>query len=429
MKKFILSIISVLIVLLSMPGSFAFANVALVTVNYSVLCPKGDHHLCRQQVDSLFDEKNLDEELYISFSKRLNAFIGNESAPYTALMEKREAEEIERKRVSARTEEERSRKHFEDQITENMSPEGIKKNIQTLSQYGNRSKNAAMWLLMTGPDILPYAHEVIRTSDTDIKVKFKLISILGAIGDTRSIQPILDAVRAVPENTYKDVFLALSQMPMTKESFDFAISQLTDASSIISKRSALFYFAAQRERRALNWARKYSFADTGNQLRLAAVFLLARLGEPDSKGLILESLKKQLKQSSLETLLRALAEVTTPEEFINHTGNMKLNKETKWFRTAKLITEFRNAKGKRKTMFAESLLTSDNLWDIRDAAQYLIREEETEILKRYLLPDPRVEHPLVMEAMQNRAGRTIYLEARKMGYHIEETPDGIRLTR
>jgi hypothetical protein len=371
LKKFILSIIAVLFVLLSIHDSFVFANETQVTV----------------------------------------------------------AEEIERKSVSARTEEERHRKHFENEIKDKMSPEGIKKNIQALSQHGNRPKSAAMWLVMTGPDILPYAHEVIRNSDTDIKVKLKLISILGAIGDTRSIQPILDAVRAEPEKTYKNVFLALSQMPMTKESFDFAVLQLTDASSIMTRRSALIYFAAQRDRRALNWARKYSFTDVSNELHLAAVFLLARLGEPDARDVILGLLKKQLKQSSLETLLRALAEVTTPEEFINHTGSMKLNKETKWFRTAKLITEFRNARGKSKAMFAESLLDSDNLWDIRDAAKYLIREEETEILKKYLLPDPRVEHPLIIEAMQHRAGRTIYLEARKMGYQIEETPDGIRLIR
>jgi hypothetical protein len=116
----------------------------------------------RKQIDSLFEEGSLEEELYISSSKRLNALIGNESAPYTALREKREAEEIERKRKRARTEEARYRQHFEDQITENMSPEGIKKNIQTLSRHGSRSKNAAMWLVVTGHDILPYAHEVIQ---------------------------------------------------------------------------------------------------------------------------------------------------------------------------------------------------------------------------------------------------------------------------
>jgi hypothetical protein len=286
-----------------------------------------------------------------------------------------------------------------------------------------------MWLVVTGHDILPYAHEVIRRSDTDIKVKLKLISILGAIGDARSIQPILDAVRSEPENTYKDVFLALSQMPMTKESFDFAIAQLTGESTVIARRSALVYFAAHRDRRALNWAKKYSLTDAGDELRLAALFLLARLGEPDAKGLILESLKRQQKQSDLETLLRALAEVTTPEEFVNYTGNMNLDEKTKWYQTATWIAEFRNAEGERKAVFAGRLLSSDFLWDIREAARYLIGGKETEILQRHLLPDPRVEHPLVMEAMQHRAGRTIYLEARKMGYRIEETPEGIQLIK
>jgi hypothetical protein len=385
--------------------------------------------LTRQQVDSLFDEGNLDEKLYISSSKRLNVLIGNESALYTELREKREAEEIERKRKRARTEEAKYRQHFEDQIAENMSSEGIKKNIQTLTLHGGRSKNAAMWLVVTGPDILPYAHKVFRRSDTDLKVKLKLISILGAIGDERSIQPILDAVRSEPGNTYKDVFLTLSQMPMTKESFDFANAQLTGKSSVIAQRSALVYFASHRDRRALNWAKKYSLTDDADELRLAALFLLARLGEPDAKGPILQSLKRQQKRSDLETLLRALAEVTTPDEFVSNTGDMNLNEKTKWYQTATWIAEFRNTDGKRKAVFAGRLLTSDFLWDIREAARYLIRKEETEILQRHLLPDPRVEHPLVMEAMQHRAGRTIYLEARKMGYRIEETPEGIQLIK
>jgi HEAT repeat protein len=385
--------------------------------------------LTRQEVDGLFEKESLDEELYISSSKQLNALIGNESELYTALREKREVEEIERKRKRAYAEETRYRQNFEDQITENMSPEGIRKNIQALSQHGSRSKNAALWLVMTGPDILPAAHSAIRHPDTDIKVKLKLIAILGAIGDARSIQPILDAVRSEPENIHKHVFLALSQMPMTKESFDFAVALLTEEHNVIVQRSALVYFAAHRERRALNWAKKYSQPDINKELRLAALFLLARLGEQEAKGLILEALKSEQKRSNLETMLRSLAEVTTPEEFISITDNMNLDKKPQWFHSAQWITKFRNAEGKRKAVFAERLLTSDYYWDIREAAQYLIKEEETEILQRHLLPDPRVEHPLILEAMQHRAGRTIYLEARKMGYRFKETPEGIQLVR
>jgi len=385
--------------------------------------------LTRQEVDSLFDEGSLDKELYISSSKRLNALIGNESALYTAFREKKEAEEIARKRNRVRDEKAKYQKYFEDQIRENMSPEGLKKNIQILSQHGSKSKNAAMWLVITGTNILPYVHEVVRRSDTDIKVKHKLISILGEIGDASSIQPILDAVRSEPASNYKDAFLALSQMPMTKESFDFASAQLTENSSVNAQRGALVYFALHRDQRALKWAKKYSSTDASNDLYLAAVFLLARLGEPDAKGLILESLKREQKLSDLETLLRALAEVTTPEEFARHTGNMNLDENSKWYKTAERITEFRNSEGKRKAVFAERLLTSNIHWDIREAARYLIREDETEILQRQLLQDPRVELPIVMEAMQHRAGRTIYLEARKMGYRIEETPEGIRLIR
>ncbi len=46
----------------------------------------------RQKIDSLFEEEFLDEKSYISYSKRLNALIGNDSAPYSALMEKKKIE-------------------------------------------------------------------------------------------------------------------------------------------------------------------------------------------------------------------------------------------------------------------------------------------------------------------------------------------------
>lgn len=46
--------------------------------------------LTRQKIDSIFYEGNLDEKSYVSCSKQLNALIGNESALYTALLEKRE---------------------------------------------------------------------------------------------------------------------------------------------------------------------------------------------------------------------------------------------------------------------------------------------------------------------------------------------------
>jgi hypothetical protein len=49
--------------------------------------------LSRQKIDSLFDEGSLDEKSYISYSKQLNELIGNESALYTALWEKKESDE------------------------------------------------------------------------------------------------------------------------------------------------------------------------------------------------------------------------------------------------------------------------------------------------------------------------------------------------
>ena len=53
-------------------------------------------------------------------------------------------------------------KPYEEQIKENISPEGIQRNINALSNYGSGAKSAAKWLVIAGPDILPYAHTALR---------------------------------------------------------------------------------------------------------------------------------------------------------------------------------------------------------------------------------------------------------------------------
>ena len=54
--------------------------------------------LSRQKIDTLLDEGGLNEKSYIAYSKQLNALIGNESALYTALLEKRKKEKNEAKK-------------------------------------------------------------------------------------------------------------------------------------------------------------------------------------------------------------------------------------------------------------------------------------------------------------------------------------------
>ncbi len=94
-------------------------------------------------LDSFYVEKRIDDKIYISASKKLNSLIGNESPVYTALRKQKEEEERERKRQLAIQKRKSYIAMHEEQIAENLSPEGIKKNIELLSYRGFKSKMAA----------------------------------------------------------------------------------------------------------------------------------------------------------------------------------------------------------------------------------------------------------------------------------------------
>jgi hypothetical protein len=285
---------------------------------------------------------------------------------------------------------------------------------------------------MAGPDILPYAHEALLNPDSHIRFKIRLINVLGTVGDTSSIGPIIKTAREHEENTgiYKDIFLSLGQIPMTEESFDFASERIEKSRNPSVIQSALVYFAIQRESRAQKWAEQFSYsANADTSVRPVALFLSARLGSEHVKEQIVALLNKQPARSVEEILLRSLAELTTPEEFKELTESLKLDKKTNRYLTPLWISEFRQASGKDKNLPAERLLISGNIWDTIEAARYFIETNQTDIIEKYIFADARVELPLMLEAMHSTAGIVLFNEARKMGYRIEETPDGISLLK
>jgi len=112
----------------------------------------------RRKIDSFYEEKRLEDALYVSASKRLNSLIGNESPLYAALRKQKEEEERERKRQLAIQERRAYTASYEEQIAGNLSAEGIKKNVEQLSSGGFAAKRAAGWLVLAGPDALPYIY-------------------------------------------------------------------------------------------------------------------------------------------------------------------------------------------------------------------------------------------------------------------------------
>ena len=93
------------------------------------------------------------------------------------------------------------------------------------------------------------------------------------------------------------------------------------------------------------------------------------------------------------------------------------------------LSEYRSAAGTEKAEAARKLLQSEYLWDRREAVHYLIGQNRADILEHFILADPRVELPYIVEVQASYVGQLIVLEAKKMGYLIEETDEGIRLSK
>jgi len=382
------------------------------------------------EIDTLFQNGKLSEDLYIRVSEYLIDTVDIKSPIYTALMEKKEALKEARRKEKAAEKKRKWKEKMNARFAEETSPEGIKKNILALER-GNR-RRSARWLIVAGKDIIPHAHKALRDPAVSARIKFSLIDILGAINDPRSIKPIIEAARAEPNSgLHKAAFLALGQMTPSRASFKFAAKQLENKRTPRIQQSAMAYFILQRDKRALKWAQQY--ADSGGNLDLqaAGLYLLARLGQEQAKDQILDFLKKTQDRAHREILLRALAELTTLQEFRLHTRELFPDTRPRAYEKAENIAEFRHSTGKAKSAAAEKLLRSGFIMDKKEAARYLIAQNEVETIWKYLQTYRFLMMPIEMAEVHSESpiGMIILVEARKMGLRIEQISEGIRFIK
>ena len=229
-----------------------YANILNLVMQYD--SPQELSHT-RQQIDHLYHLGILAERRYAAASERLNAILGDQSPQYAAYREEQDARRAEKTRRKQQQyfDELRAKHH----IGKYASPDTIHRDLQTLSSSGN-VKRIARQLIFTGPDVLPYAHAALADPAASLKTKTRLMDILSAIGDPRSVLPSIAVARTEPR-LYRSVLLALSKLPQTAESFDFASQQLTQGQDSKRQSSALMYFAFHRDQRAHTWAAQYAF--------------------------------------------------------------------------------------------------------------------------------------------------------------------------
>ncbi len=384
-------------------------------------------NITRDWIDVLFRDNKLSEKLFVSTSEYLNEIMESRSPAYQEVIRERETLKEAERRQRADEKQAQWKQKLESMFAQQTLPEGIKKNILALNRAN--SGISAKWLIVAGKDILPYAHEILLDPEVSIRIKYRLIDVLGAIGDPRSIDPIIEVTRAHPEGgLYKAAFLTLGQMQQTPDSVAFAAEQLQQEQLPRIQRSALVYFAVHRDIRALTWAEQYSGPGTIPEVRIAGLYLLARLGETKAIHPLLDLLNQGQNRLQEETLLRALAELTTPEGFRSQLAKISIDRRGRGYKTALHIAEFRHGTGDVRIAAAEQLFHSPYVMDKREAVRYLIQQNQVEVLGKYIPPDPSFSLLPEMAAVYSESPISILvvIEARRMGLKIERTPDGIR---
>ncbi len=381
--------------------------------------------LIRNEVDALYREGELEESQYVVTSDRLNGLLGDESAVYRGLQENRRIArdaEIQRGRDEQAAEWDRI-------VEENLSAEGILANVQALEQHTGRSKMAISWLVVAGADALDPVHDALADAAVPDQSKIALLQILGEIGDPRSIQPVIGFIRSNADNrSYLGGGLrALALMPTSPETFNFARELLEAGRLQMMKQQALVYLASVRESRGAEIARAFSTPDTDPDVRVAALLLAARLGDSEARPAAVEMLVTTENRSYRDVLLRALAELSTPETFEAFGDANPALRDTGSFRDMQPLVVFRHAEGERKLEAARHLVNSGHPWDRRDGVAFLVEEGHTEVLFGYLQHGPYTGQPLVGIILYSPRGVQIYAQIRRMGYLVEETPDGLKL--
>ena len=383
--------------------------------------------LTRDCVDALFRADRLDEDLYIATSATINASLGDESAAYRELQESRQAArdaEVQERRAHAAAE-------WSGVVAENTSPDGIQANLEALGPRGDRSKLAASWLVIAGTDAVEAAHRALADSSTSDETKIALLQILGEIGDPRSVEPVIVFTRKNADNrTYLGAGLrALALMPPTVETFAFAGELLEEKRTPVTKQQALVYLASIRESRAEEMARAYSTPSTPPDVRVAALLLAARLGDAEMRPAVIGMLESNEDRGYRDVLIRALAELSTPDAFDEFGEATPSLGRTVSYRDMRTLVAFRHAEGAQKVEAARHLVGSGHPWDRRDAVRYLVEGGYADVLSGFLRSSYFPEQPLLKNILSAPRGVEIFAQIRRLGYRAEETADGLVLVR
>jgi len=235
----------------------------------------------------------------------------------------------------------------------------IAADIAALSGSGSRQTRAALRLLERAPESLPALHRAVLSRGTNARDRGRLIALLLDLGDPRSVDVLLQAVRAHPQEPglRTDALRALGELPQTAASFEFARQRLVDTQEVPRvKRQALMYFAMQRDERGREWVEPFR-KEPDLDMRAAALYLAASLRDTTALEPITTLLADQPRDSNRYGLLLALTELVDPAEFVRRVD--PAHRYGDEYDSALRIAELRSAPANERVALARRMLASE----------------------------------------------------------------------
>ena len=292
----------------------------------------------------------------------------------------------------------------------------IEQDVQALANYGNEARQAGQRLVEWGYDALNDLHAALLDPNATFQQKMQTITVLGEIGETGSVEHILDVANNSPDSRYlyQNTLLALAKFEQTDQVTDFVDKQLVNTNrDPLIQRTALAYYAQQPTAEAEQWVNKYAAPDANPDVRYAALYLGGTLGMDSVKQGIIDILQNKQKNTREYYLLLGLAEITMPEEFAQLIGGLELDAGN--VSKVKQFNLFRQGDAAQKHGLAKVFISKGDTTQKRAAIDYLIENQDAEALaKNWQYGDGAVRSAV------KRAGYTINVDDHGASFVVVE---------
>ena len=270
-------------------------------------------------------------------------------------------------------------------------------------------ERAGVALIEAGAASLPPLHRALLEDELGDRRNLGILQLLGWIGDASSVEVVISfaRARAAEPGVAVHALRILLQLPAQPGARRWMRELLEDPAAPVRQRQlALLWYAEHRDPAGAAWVQRFR-ADPDPELRFAALYLAAFLGDASAAAPISTLLGEPGLRSDRYALLLALAEVTSPEDFDRLSGGGAGSK----IETVRRMLRYRNAPPSERRDLAERMLRSRELEERRLVARERIAEGDLAFF------EPLLEQwPMVGASVRV----TVASELARAGYRVVE---------